>query len=483
MNENITTNKIYLSEIMSTLPSKTIFNKGVTGCGGTYVELNSQRNSLILVPTIELARNKYKKDYLIVYGSVKSEDIIKYMKSSVKHKKIIGTYDCLKRLISLSDDILNYFLLIDEYHILFNAYSFRNDAILYLLKNYHLFMDYCFMTATPLDEDIILEEIKHLPRLNVVWEKAVNVKLNLIDTSFTNKELIKCLMQEQNVNYHIFLNSVKTIKEIVTKSQIADYKVVCSETVKKNNRTLKMGSTTDPVRKYNFYTASAFEGCDIYDPIGQTIILCDTSISTTILDISTLVRQICGRLRDSIYKDEITLILNTTKHRYAGTPNSIFDAKVKENIILGKYTEDKFCTDIDPLYKEKELRSFSPETYHSFYTNRYQNIIFYDDNLRKMDEYNYKLITEIYNNSISVIKEITSNDMEVTSTVKGLSWITSKLENREYSYSELELEFSDDFIKRGLIFNGYTLKDYFPPFEKTRKVKNKIRDTYYKFIQ
>lgn len=207
----------------------------------------------------------------------------------------------------------------------------------------------------------------------------------------------------------------------MNKSQISDYKVVCSETVRKNNKTLKMGNTTDKVKKYNFYTASAFEGCDIYDPIGKTVILCDTNISTTILDISTLVRQICGRLRDSIYKDEVTLILNTTKHRYAGTPKSVFDAKVKENIILGKYTETKFITDVDPLYKEKELRSFSPETYHSFYVNMYNSVIFYDDNLRKMDEYNYKLITEIYNNSISVIKEISNNQMEVTSATKGFN--------------------------------------------------------------
>ena len=172
-----------------------------------------------------------------------------------------------------------------------------------------------------------------------------------------------------------------------------------------------MGSTLDPPSKYNFYTSTAFEGCDIYDPKGKTIILCDTSISTTILDISTLVRQICGRLRDSQYKEEVTIILNTTKHRYAGTPKSIFNVKVKNNIELGKYTAYKFDSDPDPMYREKELRSYSSETYNSFYVNKYQDTIYYDDNLRKMDEYNYKLITEIYNSSISVIKEAGKNNI------------------------------------------------------------------------
>lgn len=52
---------------MKELPSHCLLNKGVTGCGGTYVELHSLRNSIILVPTIDLARNKKKKkkDFLL----------------------------------------------------------------------------------------------------------------------------------------------------------------------------------------------------------------------------------------------------------------------------------------------------------------------------------------------------------------------------------------------------------------------------------
>lgn len=482
MTNDIITDKTYLSEVMTILPSKALLNKGVTGCGGTYVELHSERNSLILVPTIELAKNKKEKDFLIVYGKVSNDEIKRYLQSDIKYKKIIGTYDCLIRLIELTPNIFSYFLLVDEYHILFNSYSFRNDAIQYLLKNYDKFEDYVFMTATPLDDDIILDEIKHLPRINITWTKAESIKLNLVDTTFTNKELIKTLLKDSNseVNYHIFLNSIKTIKDIITKANLLDYKVVCSETSRQNNRTLKMGSTLDKACKYNFYTSTAFEGCDIFDPNGKTIILCDTNIATTILDISTLVRQICGRLRDSIYKEEVTLILNTSKHRYAGTSPTIFKALVRENITLGKYTEEKFNTDIDPLYKEKELRSYSAETYNSFYVNKYNNNIFYDDNLRKMDEYNYKLITGIYDSSISVIKEATKNNMEVV-TKDNNNWIVAKLKNKEYSYSELEELFSEEFVKRGLIFNGYVIKDYFPTFVKIRKVKNKIRETYYKF--
>ena len=75
----IITDKLYLSEVMNKLPSNLLLNKGVTGCGGTYVELHSERNSIILVPTIELAKNKTRPEYLIVYGKIGDDKIIEYL--------------------------------------------------------------------------------------------------------------------------------------------------------------------------------------------------------------------------------------------------------------------------------------------------------------------------------------------------------------------------------------------------------------------
>ena len=147
MKNEIITNESYMSEIMHELPNETLLNKGVTGCGGTTVELLSKRNSIILVPTIELAKNKWRKNYLIVHGSIKNKEIEDYINSDVKYKKIIGTYDCLKRLLDINSDVKNYFLLIDEYHILFSAYSYRNIPIQYLLKNFRLFKGFCFIKS------------------------------------------------------------------------------------------------------------------------------------------------------------------------------------------------------------------------------------------------------------------------------------------------------------------------------------------------
>ena len=106
-------------------------------------------------------------------------------------------------------------------------------------------------------------------------------------------------------------------------------------------------------------------------------------------------------------------MLNTTTHRYANTSKEEFESKVKHNIKLGKAKVETFNELSDPLKIEAELRGYSFDTYSSMYVNKYKDTIYYDDNLRKMDEYNYKLIKEIYDNSISVISELNRNEMEV----------------------------------------------------------------------
>jgi len=40
------------------MPVNCIFNKGITGCGGTEHVLNQKGNAIIAVPTINLVKNK-----------------------------------------------------------------------------------------------------------------------------------------------------------------------------------------------------------------------------------------------------------------------------------------------------------------------------------------------------------------------------------------------------------------------------------------
>ena len=48
----------YLSDVMSEIPSDCILSKRIPGCGATTLELETQRNSIIVVPNVPVIKSK-----------------------------------------------------------------------------------------------------------------------------------------------------------------------------------------------------------------------------------------------------------------------------------------------------------------------------------------------------------------------------------------------------------------------------------------
>ena len=378
----------YLNETIKVLPSHCLLNKGITGCGGTTVELESERDSIILCPTRNLVTSKSSIGYFGVDGKVSVNNIKDYLLQEKSFKKVIATYDALPKLMKAIPNYKEYFLLIDEYHLLFIDYSFRSEPIRFILDNFRKFDNWCFMTATPLKDEFILDELKDIDKINYKWTNTIPVKINIKNTGYIQKALLEYIELIKDKNFHIFLNSVSTISNIIKHLDESTYRVVCSENSK--TKITNFSKVTSPVKKINFYTSCAFEGCDIYDPDGICIIVCDTNVSTTVLDISTKIRQICGRLRDSKYKDQCYLILNTFKHRYAGTSRKEFENLVIESEIEGK-ERIRIYNQSSEIYRNSELKTYTKEKYSSIYVNKKNTTLFYDNNLKRIDIYNYKL--------------------------------------------------------------------------------------------
>ena len=121
------------------LPHNCIFNKVVTGCGGTTVVLQNAEDYVIAVPTTELIINKTdltmagisKQSYngirpFGLFGRFDDavERRLKEFLNSSGTKKIMCTYDKVPRLMEYITPS-TYRLLIDEYHCLLKAYSYR----------------------------------------------------------------------------------------------------------------------------------------------------------------------------------------------------------------------------------------------------------------------------------------------------------------------------------------------------------------------
>ena len=119
---------------MEDLPQNCIFNKVVTGCGGTTIVLFNERDYIISVPTTELITNKTGLTEAGV-TIIKSPDgiktqsvfglfgeftygVLKELKQYVASpgtKKILCTYDKVRQLIRFIEP-QQYQILIDEYH-------------------------------------------------------------------------------------------------------------------------------------------------------------------------------------------------------------------------------------------------------------------------------------------------------------------------------------------------------------------------------
>lgn len=60
------------------------------------------------------------------------------------------TYDKLDKLTNLINPA-EYRLLIDEYHSMLKAYSYRQTAINGVLESFRRYKSFCFMSATPIN--------------------------------------------------------------------------------------------------------------------------------------------------------------------------------------------------------------------------------------------------------------------------------------------------------------------------------------------
>lgn len=139
---------------------------------------------------------------------------------------------------------------------------------------------------------------------------------------------------------------------------------------------------------------------------------------------------------------------------------------------------------------ELECKLYS-EMFTSFYLNKYNGKVFYDPNLKTIDEYNYRLVSEIYNSSINVLTECNKQTQFETDNTKvivsnrGLNVVRDYLMSQTkdtYTYTELEEIFKPIFKERNLKWTKKnSIKLYFPQYKKTVRRVNGELCTVYKF--
>lgn len=438
-------NYSYLGEVeefRSGLPKNCIFNKVKTGCGGTTIALTDNSPTIICVPLTELIENKinqsinnklsYPYEILGIYSGFQPSDVTSYLNRTVT-PKIMVTYDSLMKLSScLNPKEFN--LLIDEYHCLLTAFDYRSTACNTVLKNFRKFKSFTFMSATPIPDEFAFTELKGIEMVEASW---TNLKLPKIVGVMAEKSLTATLVNNVNKflkneiegNAYIFINSLDIIDKVIKECDLneSNTRAIYS---RHNERVLNNGITrsksSDIPKRINFLTSSAFEGCDIYDPDGRTIIVTDGARTHTLLDMDMQIVQIIGRIRDTKYTDEIYHIFSK---RYNTEELSYQDYKTNLDIKMDKarskmffYTDQRQALFIKAIfintikhnytnYDELDFISIDNETNEPYLdSNQYNTALF-----------KYKLYNETYSNLLSFEKEYTTNrDIELL-TIKDSS--------------------------------------------------------------
>lgn len=425
------------------LPQNCIFNKVVTGCGGTTIALKNKRDYVIAVPTVELIVNKIKRDSsgvgvakftdgtsVEVFGlfgcfDYQTKKELKDYISTHRTRKIICTYDKVPYLASYIDT-KQFQLLVDEYHTLLKAYSYRDKAINGIFDCYKSYKSVCFMSATPINPDFKPSALEALPEITAVWDDTDSMIVNL---QYSNKPYVSVaniiseyktrgyLEVNGNRSYEafFFINSVKDIVKIIEHCNLEpeEVRIICAN--KEDNRK-KLGrfqieNSNCPNKRFTFLTCKSFEGVDYESDSAICFVVSTSSNPHTQASIDTDIPQIAGRIRtqNNPFRKMIIHIFNRT---YKDLNLDVTFEEMKNTVddeIKAASTLTELFNNAPDTQKKVLAKSFN----NKYLTFKDGKCIFYDT-LPKLELYNYMINQIIYKNGLAVRKEYNKNGIITT---------------------------------------------------------------------
>lgn len=456
---------------MEDLPQNCIFNKVVTGCGGTTIALFNNKHQVVCVPTTELITNKTgltvagvaiitapdgkkKQSVFGLFGEftypVQKE--LKQYVASPGTKKILCTYDKVGQLVRFIEP-QQYQILIDEYHQLLKAYSYRSKAINGVFENFKRFKSFCFLSATPISPDFTPSVLDGVEQIDAVWE---NTDTLFVKLEQTNNPYVKAanIINDYKINGYFenygiksyeaffFINSVTDIAAILKHCNLSndEVKIVCSKT-DENKAKLSgytISNSRDANKKFTFITSKSFEGADYFSETGLCFVVSNSRNKNTLLDISTDIYQIAGRIRTETnpFRNTLVHIFNTAGKRKLNLNISYEDFKLS----IQSDTEGAKAI-IKTLNENANAKKMAEKMIKSEYIMKDDNgNYFFNDTLVKLDLMNFKIEKQIYSEGLKLKKSYNTNGILTTD----INW---KKEEDTIDNASKKMPFKDAYLK------------------------------------
>ena len=325
-NTELATEQVYIKEnqrlsdiFPDGIPANTIIDKTVCGIGATYLEIHTDRDSIIIEPNVPVIIGKMKQHSQIIgvfSEKIKQKDIADKVRNTQGHVKIMTTPDSYNKvtaaLKSIGIDYKNsYFLLFDECEKLVSDIDYRPNMAL-PISDFFKFTNKAMVSATPIvvNDPRFTEQgfkiIKVRPEYDhkqvIELKPTNNVKAMLRKTlERIGDEPMKC----------IFYNSVTGIRDLIDYLGIVDKSNIYCST--ESSKELKRSgynvydSITDSLNKYNFFTSRFYSAVDIVLDEKPVVIMLSNPYKTvenktpySLIDPETESIQIMGRFRNGI---------------------------------------------------------------------------------------------------------------------------------------------------------------------------------------
>ena len=428
------------------LPHNCIFNKVVTGCGGTTVVLQNAEDYVIAVPTTELIINK---TYITQAGISKlsyngirpfglfgrfddaAERKLKDYLNSSGTKKIMCTYDKVPRLMEYIKPTDNR-LLVDEYQCLLKAYSYRQKAIDGVLDNFRAFKSFCFMSATPITPDFVPDCLKDVTVNEADWgEDPAKLKVELLRTNkpytmaanIINKYKLDGYYEKnghKSYEAFFFINSVKDIAGILNHCHLTndEARIICADTPENREKLIgyDISNSRSSNKMFTFITSKSFEGADYHSETGICFVVSSASNPHTQASIDTDLPQIAGRIRTpgNPFRYNLVHIFNTT-YKDLRLYMTYKQMKAKTDYDIKKaYETVKYFNDAPTKELKDNLRDNIKHDLNSLYIkyDKRKDMFIVNDILPKLELYNFKVNQIVYGTGVSIKKEYEDNNID-----------------------------------------------------------------------
>lgn len=305
----------WLSDVLKEIPTNTIFNKTLTGCGATTLEINAARNSIIIEPNVPVIIGKKAQhpQILAVYEGITKDDIKAYLAGEYDgYRKIITTPEGFAKKVmpamrETNTNVYNdYFLLFDECEKTIQDIGYRGDIYL-PIEDFFKFKGKAMVSATP-----IMPSDPRFREFDMIMLRPTYAYMKKLRVYITNNTVMVLrrvigLCEEHNKKACIFFNSTDaTLKIIHTLKLEGKSKVFCSEKSMKKLKKEGYKEVSDKLTDLadvNFFTSRFYSAVDIsIDEKPVVIVLTDVyNAPYSTIDPSTEVYQAVGRFRNGVH--------------------------------------------------------------------------------------------------------------------------------------------------------------------------------------